>query len=164
MGVALAARFWEKVEKSPGCWMWTGNKVSDKPNRGYERIWADGKMKLAHRVSWEMVSGPIPEGMQILHRCDNPSCVRPDHLFMGTRSDNMRDAIAKRRWINVGKPRGKQQRAKTYCPEGHPYSGDNLYIYPDGQRACQTCRKRWMKEFHRRQDARLSDPGTNRDG
>ena len=144
----LKARFWEKVDKTDDCWVWISSKISSKPNRGYGRIWVNGKPELAHRISWEIANGPIPKGMQVLHRCDNPSCVRPDHLFLGTQRDNMQDSIEKGRWGNVGVPRGKQQKAKTHCPQGHPYSGANLYIYPDGRRACRTCRALWKSDFN----------------
>lgn len=85
-------RFWSKVKKTRGCWWWVGAKFSN----GYGRFWAS-KEYLAHRVSWELHNGPIPEGLHVLHRCDNPSCVRPDHLSVGTHKENMRDMVNKGR-------------------------------------------------------------------
>jgi hypothetical protein len=66
----------------------------------------------------------------VMHLCDNPPCVRLDHLRIGTNSDNMRDAVAKRR---------QHQVVKTHCPHGHPYEGDNLYVTKAGGRQCKTC-------------------------
>lgn len=84
-------RFWARVDKSGCCWVWTGSCN----NKGYGRF--DGEY--AHRFSWRLLSGPIPDGLNVLHRCDNPPCVRPDHLFLGTVSDNARDMWAKGRGV-----------------------------------------------------------------
>ncbi len=87
------AAFWAKVEKSDGCWLWTASK--DGAGYGlFGRI--DGKVHRSHRVSWALEHGEFPS-LCVLHRCDNPSCVRPDHLFLGTRDDNMRDRQEKGR-------------------------------------------------------------------
>ena len=93
---ALEERFWNKVNKDTdnGCWEWTAHL--NKKGR-YGRIKINGKEKLAHRVSWEMMHGSIPNNMRILHHCDNPRCVNPSHLFIGTQADNMRDAVSKGR-------------------------------------------------------------------
>ena len=91
-------RFWAKVRKGPGCWEWTGTKSS---NMGHPIIGTGPRgtviHEYAHRVSWELHFGPIPDELRVLHRCDNPGCVRPDHLWLGTRLDNMRDCAAKGR-------------------------------------------------------------------
>lgn len=89
----LPTRFWIKVEKTEGCWLWTGATIRD----GYGTITIDGRSVKAHRIAWELTYGPIPEGMLVCHRCDNPSCVRPDHLFLGTHADNVHDCIQKGR-------------------------------------------------------------------
>lgn len=81
--------FWSKVQMGDGCWMWTGKQIGN----GY----GDGRRGSAHRQSWVMANGPIPRGMCVLHRCDVPLCVRPDHLFLGTRGDNNRDCKQKGR-------------------------------------------------------------------
>ena len=86
----LAERFWAKVEKTETCWSWTGAETKD----GYGQLRRGGR---ANRCSWELHFGPIPAGMRILHTCDNPSCVRPDHLFLGTDADNGADCRAKMR-------------------------------------------------------------------
>lgn len=89
-------RFWRRVSKSPnGCWMWKGSKDGG----GYGTIsTARGSAPAkAHRLSWEMRNGPIPPGQFVCHHCDTPACVNPDHLFLGTQKDNMRDCSRKGR-------------------------------------------------------------------
>lgn len=97
----LETRFWEKIKKSDGCWEWQG-VVNEKGygviNKG--RV-GEGNV-LAHRLSWELHNGVIPEGegyhgICVLHKCDNPSCVNPDHLFLGTNQDNINDMVSKQR-------------------------------------------------------------------
>lgn len=92
----LAERFWPKVLKTDGCWLWQAAKLP----KGYGRIGIGGKYggyMLAHRASWELHFGKIPERMFVCHRCDTTSCVRPDHLFLGTQRDNMLDCHNKGR-------------------------------------------------------------------
>lgn len=97
------------------CWCWKGQT----DRKGYGRIWRDGKRRQAHRVSYELIFGPIPDGMQVCHKCDNPPCVRPSHLFLGTQSDNMKDCTNKGRNVLIINPdlwkRGKDHwtRSKT---------------------------------------------------
>lgn len=83
-------RFWRFVDKSKACWIWTGSKTS----AGYGKIW-DNRTELAHRFSYKLAFGPIPKGLYVCHHCDNPSCVNPEHLFIGTNSDNLRDLVNK---------------------------------------------------------------------
>lgn len=92
-------RLWAQVKKSDGCWEWTSATLVD----GYGLLRIDGKGKqLAHRFSYELHCGPIPDGIHVLHRCDNRLCVRPEHLFLGTRSDNMQDMVNKGRNADIG--------------------------------------------------------------
>jgi hypothetical protein len=78
-------RFWSKIQKKTACLEWQGSRDKE----GYGGFW-NGITQRAHRYSWELHHGPIPHGMSVLHTCDNPSCVRPDHLYLGTQLDNMR--------------------------------------------------------------------------
>lgn len=91
--VQVESNFWRKVDKTGECWVWTGSKHSF----GYGHFRVQGVLLRAHRITWEWVFGEIPSGMCVLHRCDNPSCVRPDHLFLGTKKDNSVDMASKGR-------------------------------------------------------------------
>src|SRR4051812_22902913 len=79
----IADRFWEKVDRTRNCWEWHGARALN----GYGTFWGDGVITMAHRFSWQLNVGPIPRGMWVLHHCDNPPCVRPDHLFLGDALD-----------------------------------------------------------------------------
>ena len=89
----LAERFWSKVTKGDGCWDWTAS-LND---GGYGRFGYEGRTCLAHRVSWVLEHGGEMPELWVLHHCDNPRCVRPDHLFLGTDADNQRDKNEKGR-------------------------------------------------------------------
>ena len=89
-------RFWSKVDKSGDCWIWTA--ATD--GRGYGKLGVDKKPLRAHRLSYQFAFGDIPEGLCVLHKCDIPICVNPNHLFLGTQADNMLDKTRK----------GRQQR------------------------------------------------------
>jgi len=92
-------RFWSKVDKSGDCWEWTAYKNKG----GYGCVCVDGKQQKAHRVSYILHHGSIPNGLHVLHRCDNPKCVNPKHLFLGTHADNMADKARKGRARIPGK-------------------------------------------------------------
>lgn len=91
--------FLERIEFEPntGCWLWMGTANRE---GGYGRARVNGVSVVAHRASWEFHIGPIPEGRQVLHRCDLPPCVNPGHLFLGDQTANMRDMVAKGRHRN----------------------------------------------------------------
>lgn len=98
----IAARFWTKVKKSEACWLWTasvtgGNRVQH-GQVTLPRVCGYQPHIYAHRLSWMLAYGPIPEGLQVCHHCDVPRCVRPDHLFLGTQDDNLKDAARKGRF------------------------------------------------------------------
>lgn len=92
--MSLEDRFWNKVDKETesGCWEWVGST-----RNGYGCIRPIGVTKYSHRVSWELHNGPIPDGLWVLHKCDNRKCVNPDHLFLGTNQDNVNDKMSKGR-------------------------------------------------------------------
>lgn len=129
----VAARLWASVDKSGDCWVWTGSRR----RRGYGQITVQGANVATHRLSWMLANGPIPDGLYVCHRCDNPPCVRTDHLFLGTHADNMADVAA------------KGTRLRTVCKRGHPLVGDN--IKPVGRwRQCKTCHTDWMHKWRQR--------------
>jgi len=93
--IPIEKRFWRYVEMTDGCWLWTGSRNS----KGYGLIDDNsGRSLRAHRVSWKIHFGPISPGLQVLHKCDNPPCVNPAHLFLGSSLDNTRDCISKNRF------------------------------------------------------------------
>jgi hypothetical protein len=105
----IEARFWSKVKKAPDdqCWEWTG-AVLRPPNLPYGRFTIDGVMR-AHRASWLLSGRTIPDGLFVCHKCDNPRCVRVDHLFLGTARDNTQDSILKGRMTRT---HGRQPNTK----------------------------------------------------
>lgn len=132
-----AERFWSKVDRSKGdsaCWIWLACKY----DTGYGQMSVDGVLWRAHRLSWVLTHGPIPDGVCVLHRCDNRPCVNPSHLFLGSRADNSADMIAKGRSKS---PLGERSKQKTHCPKGHPYDAANTIINERGWRLCRTCRR-----------------------
>jgi len=105
----IEQRFWPKVaiDDSDKCWIWMAQR---KPaGYGQLRFGPDHATTCAHRVAWLIVVGQIPDGMNVLHRCDNPSCVNPRHLFLGSHRDNMLDKERKGR---ANHPRGEENHAK----------------------------------------------------
>lgn len=136
-------RFLAKIRiDESGCWIWTAgrNKL------GYGRFGLPGQYKTvqAHRFAYEQFYGPIPEGMFVCHHCDNPPCVNPEHLFVGTHVDNMKDMWSKGRGFNKNK-------LKTHCHRGHAFDEDNTYAYQGYGRRCKACHREINREFMRKQ-------------
>ncbi len=106
----LELRFWTKVRKGDDCWLWVGQKAGN----GYGVLLYKGRRLMAHRLAWEILRGPIPDGLWVLHNCpggDNPQCVNPNHLFLGTHADNMADMVQKGR-----STRGRRDAAAKATP------------------------------------------------
>lgn len=125
----IADRFWRHVEKGEGCWLWTGFCTPT----GYGKTSVERRPAYAHRVSWELRYGPIPRGLYVCHSCDNPSCVRPDHLFVATQRENLRDMSLK--------GRGSRYNAlRTHCVNGHEFSPENTALRKSRKgRRCRIC-------------------------
>jgi len=134
------------IEPNSGCWLWTGSVNQN----GYGQFSVERKTTGAHRASWRLHVGPIPEGMHVCHHCDNPPCVNPQHLFLGTNLDNIADKTKKGRVVSHF---ATANRAKTVCSKGHPYEGANLYLTPEGERACKACRAQAAVNRRARQKA-----------
>ena len=135
------AAFWEKVRRGPGCYEWTGAKCW--PYGKFDWYDQNGKKEqVAHRYAWFIEHGPIPEGLQVCHHCDNGICVRDSHLFLGTASDNAQDCLSKGR-----RPTGPMY---AQCKYGHELSGENVYVTKPGTRICLTCKRRRGREEARR--------------
>lgn len=142
-------RFWDKVMPEPnsGCWLWTGALYFN----GYGAFGIEGrKVRRAHRLAYEALRGPIPEGLHLDHKCRVRCCVNPDHLEPVTQAENNRRSAA---------VAGNSK--KTNCPRGHPYSPENTDVLRSGSRACLACRRlrqeehreehrQYMKEYHAR--------------
>lgn len=135
--------FWSKVEKSEGCWNWTGSDNG----LGYGRFWVNGKTYIAHRVSVILSGRKIPPNMVVDHTCRNRRCVNPGHLRVVTQAIN---AVEN----SVGM--SAQNKAKLVCLRGHSLSGENLRINKKGARICITCSresgKKYCQEFAEKYD------------
>ncbi len=125
-------RLMEKVDVAEsGCWMWTGAAIP----LGYGQIHVDGKTAFAHRVSYELHVGPIPEGMPLDHLCRTPACVNPEHLEPVTHAENGR--------------RGIQGALKTHCANGHPWVEENIMQNGPSARCCKVCHRDRQRERQR---------------
>jgi hypothetical protein len=122
----MQARFWAKVDPSGDCWEWIGAR---KPT-GYGSFWISPSRsnEISHRVAYQMLVGPIPDGLELDHLCRNRCCVNPDHLEPVTRKENARRGV---RW-----PRHAH---RTHCKHGHEFTPENTRHGKDGVRYCRAC-------------------------
>lgn len=131
--MTLAQRLWPKVVvAASGCWNFVGASAGS----GYGLTGYAGRKIYAHRAAWLLSHFVIPDGLSVLHRCDNRRCVNPEHLFLGTLRDNAHDMVVKGRgW----------EQLKTHCPRGHEYSPANTLARPGegwrGKRRCRECER-----------------------
>lgn len=125
------ATFWNHVQKTETCWLW----LSGKTWKGYGRLKVDGKYVLAHRISYEMAKGKIPDGLQIDHLCRVRHCVNPDHLQAVTCLENIRR---------------KPLKLRLTCREGHKLEGHNVFSRGDQRQICRTCFNRRRREWKHR--------------
>jgi hypothetical protein len=130
----IEERFWTKVDTSSGdngCWLW----MALKSEKGYGLLWAGSGSKClkAHRVAYELMVGPIPEGLQLDHLCRNPGCVNPAHL----------EPVSNRENTLRGTSFAALNAAKTHCPHGHEYTPENTYI-ENGRHRQRRCRQCWL--------------------
>ena len=133
------------IDAQTGCWLW-GQKRKRSTN--YGAVMIEGRYCRVHRVAWNLFNGPIRVRQEVMHTCDHPSCINPSHLRVGYHVDNMRDMHEKGRARNGAK-------WKTKCLNGHPFSEENTYWYPDGQRrSCRACMiihaERYRKKFSKK--------------
>lgn len=129
--VRLAAKILK--DDSSGCWLWRGSNDGD---QGYGRFYLNGRLLGAHRASYILHCGPIPDGMDIDHICRVPSCVNPEHLRTATRQENL--ATARKHGLALGgAASGEKQKSKTHCPQGHSY--EDAIITKRGWRRCRQC-------------------------
>lgn len=125
-------------EPNSGCWIWTRGVARTYP------VWKwEGQRWQASHLALLTRGIRVPKGFDACHFCDNTYCVNPDHLFVGTRKDNMRDAQTKKRLVGYGK--------REFCKQGHPLSGDNVRVdQKSGKRFCWICKLRQGREHYQR--------------
>ena len=153
---SLQARFWQSVEKTETCWLWHGEMGPG----GYGRLTdsATRKRYMAHRYSYELHVGPVPEGLCLDHLCRVRSCVRPDHL----------EAVTMRENTMRGDTPARRNHEKTACIHGHPYDETNTSFGLKGRRHCRQCRKRidharWVQSQQRKKALTDGDSPTTTD-
>lgn len=135
---SLSPMFWRHVQKTASCWIWKAATV------GHMKYGAT-RRGLAHRLVYAAMVAPIPAGMLVCHRCDNPRCVNPEHLFLATPLENMQDMIAK--------GRDRKAPAVTHCKRGHSFDEQNTYR-KNGRRMCKECRRVALRESRARKAQR----------
>lgn len=131
---AIIDRFWSKVDKGGDCWEWTA-AIS----HGYGAFKVGAFNARAHRFSYELTVGPIPDGYDLHHTCHNRSCVNPRHLVPMTRKEHLAHHPDNAR--AGGQAIGAIKKAKTHCDHGHEFTPENTYTRPDGRRKCRACNR-----------------------
>jgi hypothetical protein len=141
----LPLRLAERIAVGEGCWIWQGTQRG-----GYGRAKANGKQTAAHRVVYEALVGPIPDGLVLDHLCLTPLCVNPAHLEPVTRAENVRRAW--RAGLNANS--ALVSSSKTHCPQGHPYDEVNTYVNPTTRkRSCRECLRANRRRYYHRKKA-----------
>ena len=130
---AVQQRFARKVGQpnANGCMEWIGSRNPE----GYGHFTINRKSTVASRTAWILTHGPIPHGLIVCHRCDNPPCCNTAHMFLGTHRDNALDRKVKGRTRNSG-------MGATHCKRGHEFAGENLFVAKSGKRKCRACQRR----------------------
>ena len=142
-------RFWSKVDRGDGCWAWLGTPTE----KGYGRLDVDGRFWMAHRYSYTLLVGPIPDGLQIDHLCRNRLCVNPAHLEPVTQRENIVRGISP----------AAMNASKTHCKRGHEFTPENTGVDASGGRYCRTC-KRFLLRLNRRAKKISAEGSTARSG
>ena len=127
----LPERFSQKISADGACWIWTAKKNDE----GYGHVRYEGRTRLTHRVTYELLVGPVPDGLVLDHLCNTPPCVNPAHLEPVTQAENVRRAAPAQ---------------KTACANGHPYTPENTYLRPEkggGRRDCRTCIRERVRRY-----------------
>ena len=140
--LSVEERFWSKVRKGDLCWAWMAGKV-----KGYGTFWDGTRTARAHRFAYELLVGPIPDGLDIDHLCRNRGCVNPDHMEVVTNRQNVLRGIGPT----------AENAVKTHCAHGHPFSPENTHIRPSGRRTCRACHRAHLKRTSAISDTRSGD-------
>lgn len=152
----ISARFAEKVRVNPltGCWIWRAYSTKT----GYAQFQApdlntgESRLQYAHRVAYESIHGPVPEGFELDHLCARRNCVNPAHLEPVTRKEN----------LMRGDTLPAARAAQTHCQRGHELSGDNVYTNPSqGSRTCRICRTQFNREWAKKNRERRRELDRN---